>query len=441
MPFSTKVWITAWVLSTLFSGQCLAQTTSDTIAATNTESVEPETRTSVSEPAPTQQAFADLLEDTAPAPSTTDNKTTEDSQTKKSQATEAEAELKTETKHEVLKEQAKHDTVRVKGKELKGRLVSFDTQGIVFSTVYGKGNLQIPYTDIEDLNSLAPFYFHTTNESFYGRVISYRDGLFVIQNLDGNLTLVSPKFVRYGVLKSRYESNVFTQIRYKFPFWKGNFGLSLENDVTTIDKLKIRFSLTMERRLKPTRYKFDSYINYDEDNTNDAGVVTKDERYAVFIYEHDTPSLYEDSYAFLMPAYESDQIRLLNARWFPSAGLGYRFLENRSSLIQLQTGLSLIDIDYVSAPDQNFPALHFGAEANHTLQNGINFHGSAYYMPSLDRNSRNHITRVEFSSLIPLIDFVRAEFKYILLTDNSPEPDIGNNKKNFYIGININFLN
>ena len=338
-------------------------------------------------------------------------------------------------------QQTKYDRVKVKGTVLKGKLLSFDKNKILFDPIYGSGDLTIPYTDIENLISQDSFYFHTGKDSFYGKVISYRDGLFVIQNDKGQLNLVSPEHLKHGVLKTRYDSNLFTKLRYNFPFWKGSVDFSLEHDSTSIDTSKLRFNLTLKKRLAPSRYRIDAYVNYDQEGTQSQTVKTKDERYLQFTYEHNIPTQNEKDFVFIIPNYESDVIRSLNYRTYPSTGVGYRFYQTDTYLVQGQIGAGYILEDYVGYADKSFFAGHFGAEAHYKFDSGVFLSGRFMFMPRLDDFNKDGLIRTEANLNIPLIDFISLKLQYITINDNPPDPSISNNKNSFLIGLSIDFLN
>lgn len=335
----------------------------------------------------------------------------------------------------------KYDRVKVKDTVLQGKLISFDKDKILFDPIYGRGQLTIPYDEIENLISQDSFYFHTGKDSFYGKVISYRDGLFVIQNDKGQLNLVSPEHLKHGVLKTRYDSNLFTKLRYNFPFWKGNVDFSLEHDSTSIDTSKLRFNLTLKKRLAPSRYRIDAYVNYDQEGTQGNTVKTKDERYLQFTYEHNIPTQNEKDFVFIIPNYESDVIRSLNYRTYPSTGVGYRFYQTDNYLVQGQLGVGYILEDFIGYEDRSFVAGHFGAEAHYKFDSGIFLSGRFMFMPRLDDFNKDGLIRTEANLNIPLIDFISLKLQYITINDNPPNPKISNNKNNFLIGLSIDFLN
>lgn len=327
-----------------------------------------------------------------------------------------------------------YDEIVVKGATLKGHVVSFGDKTITFETIYGKGNIEIAYEDIEQFRTQNSFRFIERNgESFKGKVAQLSSRDLVVAKKTGEVKLIKPDDIERVIPDVDTTRSFTNHMHNTFPFTavKVDFGWNLEDGA--VKKIEFSGGLNVERRKTPTRYVFDlrAAYEYDQDpskldaNGEPIDNVSKDEYRASLIGEYD---LSGQKYVFAFPIAERDAPRNVLVRAYPSVGMGYRLAETGKLRFQIQTGLAYVYEEFLDYPDNEYVALHFGFEGGYDFNESYGVTWKTYYYPGLEDYTKNWLFRTELIFTAKMIDALSMNLRFTDTLDNTPAPDVGDNK-------------
>jgi putative salt-induced outer membrane protein YdiY len=321
----------------------------------------------------------------------------------------------------------KYDEVVVKGAKLQGRIIAFGEKSITFETIYGKGSIEILYTDLEQISTHDSYRFIESNgDSVTGRVASLSSRDLVVATHTGDVKLIKPANVQRVVPDVEVSNGLADRLRNRFPFTtvKVDFGWNLESGA--VKKVQFEGGLTVERRKAPTRLELEIRGAYETEQDTDAEpTVSKDEYRATLIGEYDLKGPW---YAFGFPAAERDATRNILLRFYPSAGVGYRLAETGKLRFQIQTGFAYVYEDFIDYPTNEYAALHFGFEGGYDFSKNYSVTWKTYYYPGLQDISKNWLFRSELTLTARITQTLSLSLRISDTLDNTPSPDVGNNK-------------
>jgi hypothetical protein len=327
-----------------------------------------------------------------------------------------------------------YDEIVVKGATLKGHVVSFGDKSITFETIYGKGNIEIAYEDIEQFRTQNSFRFiERDGNSFKGKVAQLSSRDLVVAKKTGEVKLIKPGEIERVIPDVETTHSFTNRMHNTFPFTtvKLDFGWNLEDGA--VKKIEFSGGLNVERRKTPTRYVFDlrAAYEYDQDpskldaNGEPIDNVSKDEYRASLIGEYD---LAGQKYVFAFPIAERDAPRNVLVRAYPSAGMGYRLAETGKLRFQIQTGLAYVYEEFIDYPDNEYVALHFGFEGGYDFNESYGVTWKTYYYPGLEDYTKNWLFRTELLFDAKMTEALSMNLRFTDTLDNTPAPDVGDNK-------------
>jgi putative salt-induced outer membrane protein YdiY len=323
--------------------------------------------------------------------------------------------------------EVKYDEVVVKGVKLQGRITAFGEKSITFETIYGKGSIEILYTDLEQISTHGSYRFIESNgDSVTGRVASLSSRDLVIATHTGDVKLIKPANVQRVVPDVEMTNSLADRLHNRFPFTtvKVDFGWNLESGA--VKKVLFEGGLTVERRKAPTRLELEVRAAYETEQDADAEpTVSKDEYRATLIGEYDLKGPW---YTFGLPAAERDATRNILLRFYPSAGVGYRLVETGKLRFQIQAGLAYVYEDFIDYPKNEYAALHFGFEGGYDFSKNYGVTWKTYYYPGLDGLSTNWLFRSELTLSARITQTLSLSLRISDTLDNTPSPDVGDNK-------------
>lgn len=333
---------------------------------------------------------------------------------------------------------ADSDVVVVKGTRLEGRILSFDSEGIRMDTVYAKGDILIAYEDIEFLQSRGEYHLiDKDGQEFLGQILGIKDGQLGLGESWDKAILLDPSTISRGIAEITFQSSFTERWRTRYPWWSGDLHLGWNIEQTAIDKVKVTAGLNLERRKKPTRLVGDVQYALDRQGTEPAEYqTTKDELRAFVLVEYD---LSKQWFSFLYPALEWDEPRGIEVRTYPSAGVGFRFVETEKSLLQLQLGPGYVYEDFLAFSTNDYFAIHFGFEARHTFWRYLRFSMRMLYMPGVPDADVNWIYRAELDLSVPITDLLSMRLGFTETNDNNPSEGVGNNKFTTTLGFSLTY--
>jgi hypothetical protein len=330
------------------------------------------------------------------------------------------------------------DEITVKGKRLTGKILQFDSAGIQFKTIYGKGALVISYSDVEQITSLMIFLFIKENgEEVRGSIYGKTEQHLLVGITKELVQKVAINEIRIGVPKFEFDRSFLSRLRHRYPYWSGSIDLFLNFEQSGVDKREIEFGLYANRRKRPTRFLFSFRYEYETQRASGVPeVTTTDEFSAFFLGEYD---ISRDFFIFALPAAERDAPRGIDRRRYPAAGIGYRFTETATSLLQVQVGIAYVDEEFTKFDDNDYLAAHLGAEVRYKFQKDIVLSGRIYYYPSISDLGDDWLFRGDLELTVPLYEFIAMKIRVANVNDDNPSPDVGNNKFTTSLGLSLTF--
>jgi putative salt-induced outer membrane protein YdiY len=321
-----------------------------------------------------------------------------------------------------------YDEIVVKGTTLQGHVLDFSEKSITFETIYGTGKIEIAYTDIEQFKTQNSFRFiQRDGESVRGRVAQLSTRDLVVAEHSGEVKLMKPADLERVIPEVGTSSSFTDKMHNIFPFTKVKFDFGWNLESGAVNTVEISGGLNVERRKTPTRLVLDvrAAYEYDEATETAPSKVSKDEYRASLIYEYD---LTGPRYAFAFPIAERDATRNIVVRAYPSAGVGYRLAETGKLRFQVQAGLAYVYEDFIDYPDNEYAALHVGFEGGYQFTQNYGVTWKTYYYPGLEDYTLNWLFRTEMIFDARLTKAFSLNLRLTDTLDNTPAPDVGDNK-------------
>jgi hypothetical protein len=335
------------------------------------------------------------------------------------------------------------DEITVKGQRLRGTVISLGSETIEFETIYGSGTLRIPLEHIEDIDTAVPMrvYFGESDETVAGRLVGVHDGLLVVGEDPTTQVSVDLAEIRYGIAQPRYEESFWRRLRSDFREWNVEFDLSLDFEQGALDKSKARISAEVARRRDPFRLRMQAAYAIDVQQLRDEPEqTTKDEFSGSILGEYD---LWRKLAVFGLMGGEFDIPRRVEARIFPTVGLGYRIFDSERATLQPKLGFGYVYEDFTdegsNANTNSYASGFIGLDGSYRWEMGAELRGRFGYWPGLTSPGKNWLFRSELTATVPIWDPLAFRATLININDNNPSPDTGNNKFQTIMGLALDF--
>ena len=333
------------------------------------------------------------------------------------------------------------DEITVKGQTLRGKIRRMGDQTVEFETIYGEGTLRIPLEDIEDVRTGEPFrvYFGERDETTGGRLLGVHDGLLVVGDDPDDAITVDIAEIRFGVSQPEYEASFMNRLRSDFRHWDVELETSLNFEDGAVDKQKLRFGGRVERRRDPLRLLLRTTYALDRQKERDQPRrTTKDEFSGVLRAEY---TVWKKLFVFGLMGGEFDRPRRVEARLFPTGGLGYRLFDSERAKLSPRLGFGWVLEEFRGADNNDdnndYASAYLGLEGSYEFAGGALIRGEAAYWPGLEKD--DWLFRSELSLTVPVWDPISLRASMININDNNPTPDTGNNKFETLIGVVLSF--
>jgi len=329
------------------------------------------------------------------------------------------------------------DSITVKNQILEGQISSLDADGIRFGTAYGKGTIVIDYKDIARISSGRPFRIYVGEDAVVeGFITGIEHDRLIVSLAGGDTMSIQLDTIVTGLPVADCEASLLRRLRTDFRHWETSLNLGWRYEETTIGKNKVEFGIGVRRRKKPTRLVFEFDYAYELQRRDDSEVVTKDELATFLVGERDGQ---KKGFWFARLAAEWDKPRSIDKRYFPAAGVGYRFYEDRNHLLQVPVGIGYVDETFTDYEDNAYTSLYIGFESIYTFANGVRMKGNLLYMPGLSDPGDDFLLRFNIDVRMPIIDPVALLLRMTNVNDNNPAPGVGNNKLTTLMAISLDF--
>jgi putative salt-induced outer membrane protein YdiY len=330
------------------------------------------------------------------------------------------------------------DTVIVKGTTLSGRVVSLKAGALDFRTQYGKGTIEILFTDLDAIETEDQYLIRFEDDKkARGRILGIEDGHLLVGEDPTSATRVPIDSIRAGISLVEYESSLISRLRYKYRHWKASFDFGMEFEEGAVNKRKFALGLNMNRRKAPTRLALDLRYRFETEQKEDKPkITTKDEFDGTLKGEYDLMGRF---FLFALPGAEYDRPRGISFRAYPSAGVGYRLVESEKALLQVQGGAGYVTEEFIDFPDNEYAAAHIGLEGRYQFKRGIELVGTVLYLPGFNNPSEDWLFRTVIDLVVPVFDPLALKLRISNVNDNNPSPNVGNNKFTTTISLSVRF--
>jgi len=330
------------------------------------------------------------------------------------------------------------DEVVVRGTTLRGRVVAIESEGLRFETIYGEGPILIPFDRLEALRTEGDYSVrYDKGKEARGLIWGIEDLHLIIGGDLASAERIPVGSIQSGTLVKDYKASFIQHLRTRYPHWKGSLDVGYKYESGAVDKKEIEVGLNVERRKEPTRLVFDFYYALETTKSEDKPEVkTKDEFRGMLLGEFD---LGRKFFLFALPAAEYDKPRGITIRTFPSGGIGYRFVESKKALLQLQVGVGYVYESFVNFGKNDYVCGHVGIEGRYDFRRGVTLAGRTMYLPGLRDPSEDWLWRTEVNFTVPLVDPLALKLKITYVNDDNPAPDVGDNKLTTSIGLALRF--
>lgn len=330
------------------------------------------------------------------------------------------------------------DELVVRGTTLRGRVVAIESEGVRFETIYGEGPILIPFDRLEAVRTEGDFNVrYDKGKEARGRIWGIEDLHLVVGDDLASVERIPVASIQSGTLVKDHKASFIQRLRTRYPYWKGSLHVGYKYESGGVNTKEIEVGLNVERRKEPTRLLFDFYYALETTESVDKPEVTsKDEFRGLLLGELD---LGKKFFLFALPAAERDKPRGITIRAFPSGGIGYRFVETKKALLQLQLGIGYVYESFVKFGRNDYVCGHVGIEGRYDFWRGVTLSGRIMYLPGIKRYREDWLFRAEVDFTVPVVDPIALKIKLTTVNDNNPTPDVGNNKFTTRVGIALRF--
>ena len=325
------------------------------------------------------------------------------------------------------------DTIVVHDMVLHGQVIGFGPERLSFKVLYSEGTIRIAYKDITSINTKYNYHISFKRMDIEGRVVGIEDNKYInVMEGDKERTIRIADIDNFVTAVS-HDDSFENKLRNKYPYTKGRIHIGLENESGNSQKNKTDIELKL--RNKQAEHEVQLFVEYEFETTQTGDtpkVLNKDALIAVLTYKNYFKNN-QYYYGALMGDY--DIPRLIEQRFLPSAGYGYRFRYGKAKWLEPSIGLAYAMTKYTddAYADNNFAAAALKLEGKYNFEdlsviNSLIVSGLVMYFPSLEDWDEDWIARAKFTLAVPLFDFFSIRLSQEWINDSNPDPEVGNNK-------------
>ena len=215
----------------------------------------------------------------------------------------------------------------------------------------------------------------------------------------------------------------------KDPKWTGsvNLGASITGGNTEIRTLSL--SIDAELRREKDRHTVKGWWNYADNTesgpTGDSTDVTARNAGATYKYDY---FFTEKTYGFGIAGVETDDLAMLDLRWYGGVGVGRQFVEEEDFTFSGELGVTYFDEDFVepAPPTPTSDTDYVAARVAYNLMKRVSettvFEQTAAIFPSLESQSGpyNVYAKVDSRLKLSVTENMFAQLQWVYEWDNTP---------------------
>ena len=325
------------------------------------------------------------------------------------------------------------DTIVVHGMVLHGQVMGFGPERLSFKLQYSEGINRILYKDIDSINTKYNYHISFKRMDIEGRVVGLEDNKYIKVMEGENQRTIKIADIDNFVTAVSDDASFENRLRNKFPYTKGRIHIGFENESGSSDKKQTDVQLKL--RNKQAEHEIQLFVEYEfetTETTDTPKVQNKDALIAVLTYKNHFGN---NQYYYGALIGDYDRPRLIEQRFLPSVGYGYRFRYGKAKWLEPSIGLAYAMTKYTedAYPDNDFAAAALKLEGKYhfddlSVLNRLIVSGHIMYFPSLEDSSEDWISRANLTLSVPLFDFFSIRLSQDWINDSNPDPEVGNNK-------------
>ena len=334
---------------------------------------------------------------------------------------------------------ARADRVVVKGTTLEGTVVSMSAKLVEMKTIYGDGTLKLKMTDVTAIETDGVFHVYHGDAEATGKAIAVEGETLQVGDALGQGEPVALGSVVAVQNERPGEGGLFDRLELAYPYWSGNFDLSLNYLDSTATSLNFATGFALRRDKAPSRFLIGAsyYRSTSESSGDDGTSILANELRGYTRYEYDLTSRL---FAFGSLEGEHDEVERLSIRAVPKAGLGYKLWQRaEKSFFAVDMGGAWVYERFFGGDTNDYFGVAFGAQWAYELPYGALWTGRLDYVPSVQDWARDYIARGETSLLFPLTEHFAFKTTLIDLYDSTPAAGTQSNSFQTLVGVSVLF--
>jgi putative salt-induced outer membrane protein YdiY len=334
---------------------------------------------------------------------------------------------------------ARADEITVAGTVLRGSVAAVLPSAIEFQTAYGKGKITVALADLEAITTDAPFhFFHGDDQETHGRIVGIEAGKLLVGDTAETAVSVDPATLHVAYSDGKFNQTGLALLRRNLALWRGNFDVGFALTQSTTDTSALALGLAADRRKKPSRVTLGAGYRYGTQKEQSQGRSTlENEVKGLLRGEYDVSTHW---FTFAQGDAEYDEIERLSLRGIPKGGVGYRFWETETGLLQVEGGGAYTYERFFGGDTNQFFAIAFGKLLEWQLPwYGTEINWKTEYLPAVDDWARDYLLRSQAALLVPMLDYLKLKLTAAEQYDSTPAEDAENNTLTLTAGLSLVF--
>ncbi len=325
-----------------------------------------------------------------------------------------------------------------KDKGLEGSIVGIRNNGVEFETIYGKGTITIPWTDVQHIRSDKEFIILLKEgDNAVGRIWGIEDGRLLVGASQETVSRIPLEEIYTSVTRDQYEKSWLERLRARYRFWNANFDLAFGYTDATTDTTNLSTALELRRRKKPYDFFFGGYYWFRSSKESGESRVTDENRLLGRIRLD--RNLSERTFAFGQATAEYDEIQSLSLRTDPVVGLGYRFVNRENLMISGRSGPGYVYQRFFGGEKDTYFTILFAGDLEANLAHGSKLRLGAEYLPEVIDWKDSYLIRSFADWTTPIIGWLDFKIALFNLYYSSPPEDTENNTFTMTAGLSFRF--
>jgi putative salt-induced outer membrane protein YdiY len=328
--------------------------------------------------------------------------------------------------------------VTVKGEDLPGVVVGITSGGLRFETAYGKGAIEIPWADVEQVSSDRSWVVLNGDDGLVrGRLLGIEEGQLLIGSDPATAARIDPGTIHRVFTEEEYADSTWDALRSRYRYWSGDFSLTGGLTQATTDSSNLASDLQIERRKDPTRLLATASYRYSD--TKEKGFSRTKNDNAVRGLLRGEYDVSDRTYTYASATAEYDEVQSLSIRTVPKLGVGYRIIRTEKAELNADVGPSYVYERFFGGDTNDYFAIAFGSSCRYEMPWSAKFECRGEYLPAVDEWADNYLLRGLAQLSVPLLEWMSFRFKVEDEYTSQPADDADHNRLTVTAGLGVTF--